>query len=133
MNGQSSPTPAPFQQRVQVDSAIYSSYETPNLQNVEFFDSAGALIPSWLESGASNNSTNTVYWLKIAGGVGAESVITVYMGFAPETLNLFNALSTGEAPALSPAYGEYDDGGSVFNYEWNFEGTTFPADGLSHR
>jgi len=126
-NSQSSPTPAPFQQMVQVNSTTYSSLEASNLQNVEFFDSTGAVIPSWLESGASSSSTNTIYWLKIEGGIPAESSITVYMGFASATTNLFNAQTTGEAPALSPSYGEYDNGGSVFTYEWNFAGSSLPS------
>ncbi len=126
-NRQSSPTPAPFQQMVQVDSAAYSPYEATNLQNVEFFTSTGSLIPSWLESGASSSSTDTIYWLKIAGGIAAEFSLTVYMAFASPTTNLLNAQTTGEAPALSPSYGEYDDGRSVFSYEWNFAGTSLPA------
>lgn len=127
MNTQLTPTPAPFQQMVQVNSITYSTHEASNLQNVEFFDSTGAVIPSWLESGASSSSTNTIYWLKIEGGIPAESSVTVYMGFTSPTTNLFNAQTTGEAPALSPSYGEYDDGGSVFTYEWNFAGPSLPS------
>src|ERR1022692_3541217 len=58
-NPQSSPTPTPFQQMVQIDSTTHSTYEASNLHNVELFDSTGTLIPSWLESGASIRSTDT--------------------------------------------------------------------------
>jgi hypothetical protein len=112
---------------VQVDSVTYSSYESSNLQNVEFFDSTGTVIPSWLESGASSSSTSTIYWLKISNGIPAESNITVYMGFASPTTNLFNTLTTGEGPKLSPSYGQYDDGSNVFAYYWNFAGTSLPS------
>ena len=33
----------------------------------------------------------------------------------------------GEAPQLSPTYGQYDNGNYVFNYYWNFNGTTLPS------
>ena len=36
------------------------------------------------------------------------------MGFAPTSTNLFNTNNVGEAPQLSPTYGEYDDGANVF-------------------
>lgn len=126
-NSQGSATPAPFQQMVQVDSTTYSTYEAANLQNVEFFDSSGAIVPSWLESGNSNAATNTIYWLEIAGGIPASSSITVYMGFASLTTNLFNSLTAGEAPQLSATYGQYDDGGIVFTNYWNFAGTSLPS------
>ncbi|MGC8580659.1 MAG: hypothetical protein ACP5MB_11500, partial [bacterium] len=48
-------------------------------------------------------------------------------GFANLSTNLFNTVTTGEAPQLSPTYGEYDDGASVFNNYWNFAGTSLPS------
>src|SRR5438105_3077212 len=50
-NSQSSATSAPFQQNVTISNSAYSSHEAANLQNVEFFDENGAVVPSWLESG----------------------------------------------------------------------------------
>ncbi|MBE5729864.1 hypothetical protein IHI26_00805, partial [Candidatus Parvarchaeota archaeon] len=122
-NSQGSATPSPFQQEVVVDSADYQNYEASNLQNVEFLYSNGQIIPSWLESGASSSSTQTIYWLKLASSIPAGSSITIYMEFAPKTTNLFNGNTIGEAPQLSPTYGEYDDGVDVFNGYWNFAGT----------
>ena len=119
-NDQSVATPSPFQQMITIHNASYSSEEASNLQNMEFFDGTGSVIPSWLESGSSNSSTNTIYWLKLANGIPANSSVTIYMGFADTTTNLFNNQSTGEAPQLSPIYGQYDDGGNVFNYYNNF-------------
>jgi hypothetical protein len=114
---------------IQVDSESYSPSEAPNLQNIEFFDSAGNLIPSWLESGNSNISTDTLYWLNLPNGLWGNNVTTVYMGFASESTNLFNPETTGEAPELSPVYGEYDDGINVFTEMYtNFAGTSEPLD-----
>jgi hypothetical protein len=33
----------------------------------------------------------------------------------------------GEAPTLSSSYGQYDNGGNVFNNYWNFAGTSMPS------
>jgi len=126
-NTQGSPTPSPFQEMLKVDSASYSAYEAPNLQNIEFFNSSGYIIPSWLESGNSNSSTNTVYWLRLAAPVASHAGLNLYMGFSQPSTNLFNTRTTGEAPQLSPTYGEYDDGASVFPFYQNFAGTSTPA------
>ena len=125
-NTQSVATPAPFQQMITVNSLTYIAYEATNLQNVEFFDSYGNVIPSWLESGNTNTATNTVYWIKIAAGIPADSSATVYLGFASVSTNLFNAQTIGEAPQLSPIYGEYDNGAAIFNYYTNFAGDSLP-------
>ena len=112
---------------IEVNSAAYSNYESSNLQNVEFFYPNATLIPSWLESGNNSSSTASIYWLNIANGIAADSSITVYMGFTSRTTNLFNAQTTGEAPELSPSYGQYDDGASVFSLYDNFAGTTLSS------
>ena len=113
-NNQSIATPDPFQQEVVVDSADYQQYEASNLQNVEFFYPNGTTVDSWLESGNSNTATNTVYWLKLSG-IPASSSITIYMGFASKSVNLFNNTNDGEAPQLSPTYGEYNNIANVMN------------------
>lgn len=115
-NNQPVPTPAPFQQMLVMDmSAFCTDYTNSHLQNVEFFSQDGSIIPSWLESGASNSSTATTYWLKLADGIPADSAVTVYMGCSTSETNFFNTQTTGEAPELSVIYGEYDDGSNVFS------------------
>jgi photosystem II stability/assembly factor-like uncharacterized protein len=54
-NDQSVSTPSEYQQLILVNSSVYSEYEAPNLENVEFFYPNGTVIPSWLES----NNVNT--------------------------------------------------------------------------
>jgi YVTN family beta-propeller protein len=119
-NSRPSPTSAPFQQRITVNSLTYSSFEAFNLQNVEFFDSKGLVIPSWLESGNFRTAPKTIYWLSLSKGIPADSSVTVYMGFANPTTNLFNSQTTGEAPELSPIYAQYDTGSRVFPFYDNF-------------
>ena len=131
-NTQSSATPSPFQQMINFTSSDpgFSSIATGNFgQNVEFFYYNGTVIPSWLEN---YTSTNGLWWLKIAAIPGGSSE-TVYVGFAPTSISLFNTVNDGEAPQIpcgsTPTsscsnYAEYDDGAKVFNYYNDFSGTT---------
>ena len=132
-NSQGSATPSPFQQLLDINSNDYKTYEAGNLDNVEFFTVSGQsinVIPSWLESGNSNSSTGTIYWIKLGSSISAHSDATVYMGMKSLGTNLFNGGSsgtTGEAPQLSGTYGEYDNGANVFNKYTNFSGTALPS------
>jgi hypothetical protein len=112
-NTQSVAIPSPFQLMIQINSTEYAGYEAADLSNVAFTYSNNTIIPSWLESGNSNSSTDTVYWLKI-GNIPARSSMTAFMDFYPVTDNVLNNMTTGEAPILSPLYGQYDDGPNVF-------------------
>ncbi|EEZ92579.1 MAG: hypothetical protein BJBARM4_0839 [Candidatus Parvarchaeum acidiphilum ARMAN-4] len=120
-NKQSSATSTPFQQMVNMSYAVYKGYANKTFNNVEFFYSNGTIIPSWLEN--YSYSKNALYWIK-TGSIPASSSITVYMGFAPTSTNLFNTVNVGEAPQLSATYAEYDDGANVFNFYDNFAGTS---------
>ena len=132
-NTQGTATPAPFQQELIVNSQTYSQYEASNLDNVEFTYANGTIIPSWLESGNSSTAPSTVYWLKIGGGIPANSEMEIYINFAlPTSTNVFNTVNVGEAPQLSPNYAEYDDGADVFNVYSNFAGTSLPSDFTSY-
>ena len=130
-NSQTTPTPAPFQQELSVNSLAYNTYEANNLNNIEFFYANGNIIPSWMEGSASNallnnpsnsmylyTSTNTIYWLNISSGIPADSnSISIYMGFASASTSLLNNVNVGEEPQISSTYGQYDDGADVFgNY-----------------
>lgn len=70
---------------------------------------------------ASGSVFGSTYWLKLAG-IKPHSSLTVYMGFASTSSNLFNGVDVGEAPQLSTVYGLYDDGANVFLYYTNFTG-----------
>ncbi|MEM3830401.1 MAG: hypothetical protein QXP36_14495, partial [Conexivisphaerales archaeon] len=131
-NTQNVSTPNPFQQMINVSSSspIWTYINTNQTsafgQNVEFIYPNGTVIPSWLES---YSSTHAIWWIKI-GSIPAKSKLTIYAKIASKSTNLFNNKTTGEAPQLSPTYAEYDDGANVFNYYWNFAGTSLPS-GLS--
>jgi len=127
VNSQPEAVRGPFQQAITVDSSRYASLEAPNLQNVAFFDARGELLKSWVESGNANLSSHTVYWILLPEGMRASSDLNIYMGFAAKDRNLFNASTTGEAPGLSPTYGEFDNGSLVFPRYADFRSTSLPA------
>jgi len=125
-NSQSSATPSPFQQMIQINEGNYANYITynGNIANFEFFTQSGQILPAWIES---NNSGTLTVWVNIPNGIPASSSLTIYLGFASKTTNLLSNSGTsgiGEAPQLSSTYAEYDDGASVFPFYDNFAGTS---------
>ncbi len=127
-NSQSTATPNPFQQMINITSADSGWTYINNTgnhfgQNVEFFYANGTIIPSWLENYTSGHA---IWWVKV-GSIAASSKLTIYMGFASKTTNLFNNKTTGEAPQLSSTYAEYDNGANVFSNYFNFAGTTLDS------
>jgi len=115
-NSQSSATPSPFQQMIQINEGNYANYiaYNGNIANFEFYTQSGQILPAWIES---NNSGTLTVWVKLPNGIPASSSLIIYLGFASKTTNLLSSSGTtgiGEAPQLSSTYGEYDDGASVF-------------------
>lgn len=120
-NSGTSPTPTPYQAMVTIPSFSYDGANEINSgwQNVEFTYnspaySGGTPIYAWVESGASNTATSTVVWLKLTKAIPASSSVTVYMNFMPSNIMSSTTSYTGEAPQLSPTYGQYDNGALVF-------------------
>jgi DNA-binding winged helix-turn-helix (wHTH) protein len=126
VNEQPRAIPGPFQQLIIVNSTRYTPFESDNLMNVEFFDEHGTILRSWLESGNSNLSDRTVYWIQLPEGLAANKTTDIYMGFAPKDRTVFNTSTTGEAPGLSSNYGEYDNGFFMFPRYANFAGNSLP-------
>jgi len=128
-NSQSSATPSPFQQMIQINEGNYANYiaYNGNIANFEFFTQSGQILPAWIES---NNSGTLTVWVNLPNGIPASSSLTIYLGFASKTTNLLSNSGTtgiGEAPQLSSTYAQYDDGASVFPYYVNFAGTSAPS------
>ena len=93
-----------------------------SLSNLRFVYN-GQFVPAWLES--INNGTATI-WIKMPVSIAANSSITLNL-YANSNLN-FDGVYWGEAPQLSPTYGQYDNGASVFpTFYQNFAGTTCPS------
>ncbi|MGC8600792.1 MAG: hypothetical protein ACP5LX_07055, partial [Nitrososphaeria archaeon] len=80
----------------------------------------------WLENYTSTSGT---WWVSIPNGIKAKNSIIIQMAIYPKNINLFGTTSSGkiivgEAPQLSPSYGEYDSGFSVFPFYDDFAGTS---------
>ncbi|MCL4452394.1 MAG: hypothetical protein M1327_07225 [Candidatus Thermoplasmatota archaeon] len=112
-NTQNQNEPSVYQQNITVQNSAYSQYESSSLENIIFTYQNGTIIPSWLQTGGSNTSSTSVYWLSLYG-MPAYSYDNIQMIFLPKFLNMMNNFRTGENPSLSGTYGEYDDGSSVF-------------------
>ncbi len=131
-NSQTSSTPAPFQQLIELpESDVPGIQYNGKIANFEFETSSGSVVPAWIES----NQSGTLYiWVKLQNGIPASSNTILYV-VTKQGQNLLSASGTtgiGEAPQLSPIYAEYDDGASVFNYYTNFAGTSLPSGWYSY-
>ena len=128
-NSQSGATPAPFQQMITVNSLKFKAYINSGWTNVEFTTgnyaagSPGTVLQAWVESNPSNTVPNTIVWVKLPNSIaGNNGHTTIYMDFMNG--NVMSASGpTGEAPQLSPGYGQYDNGASVFKVYDNFFGS----------
>lgn len=126
VNGQAQALMGPFQQQIVIDNSKNAQFESDNLQNIEFFDERGRILKTWLESGNSKFSASTVYWVQLPNGIPARKVLDIYQGFGAKNQNLFDGSNSGEAPGLSPKYGEYDNGSLMFPKYANFAGESLP-------
>ena len=112
-----------FSQQIVVNSSTYSAYESSDLSNINFQDGAGNLIPSWLESGLTNGSTSTIYWIKMPA-----TITTVYMVFVDTSKKSMSGTNTGAMPTYTGTYAQYDNGATVFPTLYqNFSGVSTPT------
>jgi hypothetical protein len=127
-NNQGTATVSNFQQLVYFDpgNSLFSSQISSDLGNIRFY-SGSTPIYSWCESNCSSSGTNSVFWILLPSGIGANSNVTLNMTFL-STGTEYNGGTAGEAPQFSASYAEYDNGANVFlpGY-WNFEGTSTPS------
>ena len=99
-NSQSTATPAPFQQMVNLSesNATYGTHVaySGSTANFEYFYTNGTIVPAWIES---NSSGKLITWVKTIS-IPASSHIQIYLGFASKTTNLLSSSGTsgiGEA------------------------------------
>ncbi len=123
-NYQSEPTQSNLQVMINFSPAEYSRYLDPNLNNIEFTTmpyAQGTALNAWIENNATSSAKRTTIWVKLNGQINAGGSITLYLNFM-NFQTMSRSGPTGEAPELSPVYGEYDNGASVFNFYYNFSG-----------
>lgn len=117
-NNQPAPTPAPYHLRIALNPSLYTGDEAADLGNLRFSTSLNNSGPltSWLEyvsSTPANQAATAYFWVRLPNGIAANSSVNFYLNFLPLTTE-FDGVQAGEAPQLSPTYGEYDNGPSVF-------------------
>lgn len=123
-NSEPEPTPANFDQLVQIPFIEYRSYLNPDISNIRFYNStsiyADQELPAWLMNNQSVNFNSSDVWINLKGTtVPAHGHTDIYMVIYPE--NLSWGTHWGLAPALSQTYGQHDNGPEVFqNGYWNF-------------
>lgn len=101
-----------YQQKLVIYKGL-SNMINKNFTNIYFAYSNSTLIPAWIQN---INSTSATIWLKMS-----PDVQTIYLWIFPKSYNLLSARGfLGEAPQLSPIYGEYDNGNLVFLLYDNF-------------
>lgn len=129
VNTQPAPLVNGTQVMITLDWSQYETYLAPNLANVEFFSGGWIPLYAWLESNATSSAKESSVWIKLDGnGIGANSSATIYLGFLNLSVNNFSPTGYwGEAPRLSPNYGEYDNGAMVFVSYSNFSGFNLTA------
>jgi len=130
-NTQSSPTPAPFDQfinitRQQVESVLgitglraWSQAESQDFLNVLFLNSSGKPLYAWVQSFTPNW---VAVWVRLPNAVPAHGTVNITLEFT----NASQYPYTGLAPYLTSTYGQYDNGQYVFPVYYNFAGTSLP-------
>ncbi|MEM0200816.1 MAG: hypothetical protein QXD23_00205 [Candidatus Micrarchaeaceae archaeon] len=144
INNENSVTQPNFQDQLSFNPNTYFSYEKQNLSNIEFtlnepYGISGSVpLYSWIESGASSTATKSIVWVNLGsqtlGPVDTNlNNITIYMNFLPNNSPVTSGY-TGYAPQLycsdgcsQISYGQYDNGGKVFNFYDNFAGTSLDS------
>jgi hypothetical protein len=127
----SNPTSLPtgtFDLPLTVDSALYANLINANWSNVHAIYAANQTpIYSWIETNASNASSNTLLWLRLSSiPAGTSELVDLVCG-AKSTFDLSESGYTGENPLLSPEYAQFDNGWRVFNLYDNFSGSSLGA------
>jgi hypothetical protein len=117
-----------YDQPVGVNSSRYANLINSNWSNaiVEYTDNSTPVY-GWLESGNSNQSTETLLWLRLASIPGhGWTNVSVYFG-PTAWFNLSESGYLGENPSLSTPYASLDNGWRVFDDYANFSGTRLPV------
>lgn len=109
----------------------FSSISASGAANVEFFDVACNPLHSWVQSISSLPWSALKVWVRLDFQMPAYSEATIWAAIYPVGAHSYGGTITGEAPGLSPRYGEFDNGAQVFEGYWNFNGTSLPSDWLA--
>ncbi len=94
-------------------TGAWSAHLAANLQNLIVLYPNGTPIDAWLES---YDSSEMAAWVNLPYAIASGATQSLLLGFEPLATSMFSPNGPwGEAPQLSPVYGEYDDGPLVFS------------------
>ena len=101
-----------YQQKIFIERNV-SSLINNNFTNLYFAYRNETLIPAWIQS---INESGSVVWIRLLS-----NTTEIYLWVFPKYYDLLSSNGyLGEAPQLSNKYGQYDNGGRVFNFYYNF-------------
>jgi hypothetical protein len=128
-NNQSQTTAVNLPVKIPINSNTNSSKYQAALLNVNWQDGAGNIFKSWLESGETNISTASVYWVNLGANTiaGSGGSLIIYQVIYDTAVTAMDGSNTGAEPNYTGTYAQYDNGTSVFTEYWNFAGISLPA------
>ncbi len=108
--------PAGTQIPLSINWTKYQKYEDQNLSNVMILNSTFYPLYSWIENNASSLNTSSTVWTKLQAGITYYSSQVLYLVFMQDQRNNLNKVGYwGEAPQLSPLFGEWNNIRLVMN------------------
>ena len=108
--------PAGTQIPLNINWTKYTKYENQNLSNVMILNSTFYPLYSWIENNASSLNTSSTVWTKLQAGITYYSSQVLYLVFMQDQRNNLNKVGYwGEAPQLSPLFGEWNNIRLVMN------------------
>jgi hypothetical protein len=121
-NNQNTQVASGTQIQLSINSNTNSSYYQSALLNVNFQDGSGNILYSWLESGETNISIASIYWMVINSSIGASGgTLTIYQCIYNTSVIAMDGNYTGSEPNYTGTYGQYDNGANVFTLYDNFK------------
>ena len=108
--------PAGTQIPLNINWTRYQKYENQNLSNVMVLNSTFYPLYSWIENNASSLNRTSTVWTKLQAGITYYSSQLLYLVFMQDQRNNLDKVGYwGEAPQLSPLYGEWNNIRLVMN------------------
>ena len=108
--------PSGTQVPVNVNWSAYSHYENSNLSNVMMLNASFYPLYSWIQDNASSSAKSSTVWVKLQQAISTYSSQLLYLCFFKSDINNLNPVGYwGEAPQLSPLYGQYNNIRMVMN------------------
>ncbi|MDE1865872.1 MAG: hypothetical protein KGH94_04520 [Candidatus Micrarchaeota archaeon] len=99
-NAQANATGSNFQEMINVSANLYTANEASDLGNIRFYQGSTQLY-SWCESGCLVGSAKAVFWVKIPGGIGADSNTVIDMVLENTISVDYDGIYAGESPLQS--------------------------------